>query len=144
MKFYIGEILLGGWLMMIGQMTYLESMLSLWSFLLSSHTWSITSHAWCICRHCCVVVWTVPLAPLCRPTRHFVGFMTFCWEERKKKLRRISTAPRRRNHHLTESSEMGGKHVQDDCCTGSQMTQISCIYNLNSTEDDGLRVTVVS
>lgn len=45
-----------------GWMTYddwaddwFESMLSLWSFLLSSHTWAYTIHAWCFCRHDCVI-----------------------------------------------------------------------------------------
>lgn len=41
---------------------------------------------------------------------------------------------------------MGGKHVQDDCCakSESQMTQISCVYNLKSIEDDRPRVRVMS
>lgn len=50
-------------------------------------------------------------APLCRPPR--VKSMV---TEASCHFGKISAAPRRRLHHLTESSHMGGKHVQDDCC----------------------------
>lgn len=61
----------------------------------------------------------------------------FHLEEKKNIHKRIAVTQQRQIHQLTESSFTGRKDVRDDCNTksGSQMTQICCIYSLCSSQD---------